>query len=302
MRPTFAQLEAFYWVSRLGSLKEAARHLGLAPPTISLRIDQLEAELGSPVFERAGRGLILTQRGETMVPRVASVMEEYDKIRSIVDDNWQHSGVLRIGVPETFAQACLSDYMRIIAARYPALRLEFAVSTSSELEQDVLHRRLDIAFAINPTGDPKLTLVPLGIQPVVWAAAPRFNLPSPLHPSDLRGIVIITNPPPTPMWRQITEWFRQAGLEPHVICRCSSPTVVAQLVSTGLGASLLPRRLVQKSLAAGILRSFESALPLHPSRLFAIYRFADSDSITQEVIALARHAMAQTRLVEPEEN
>jgi DNA-binding transcriptional LysR family regulator len=77
MRPTFAQLEAFYWVSRLGSLKEAARHLGLAPPTISLRIDQLEAELGSPVFERAGRGLILTQRGETMVPRVASVMEEY---------------------------------------------------------------------------------------------------------------------------------------------------------------------------------------------------------------------------------
>jgi DNA-binding transcriptional LysR family regulator len=98
---------------------------------------------------------------------------------------------------------------------------------------DIAGRWLDIAFAINPIGDPKLTLVPLGIQPATWAATPSFNLTAPLHPSHLRGLTVITNPHPAPMWRQITDWFRQAGCEPSRICRCSSPTVVTRLVTEG---------------------------------------------------------------------
>jgi DNA-binding transcriptional LysR family regulator len=56
VRPTFVQLETFYWIGRLGSVKEAARHLHVAPPTISLRIDQLEAELGNSTVRAGGAG------------------------------------------------------------------------------------------------------------------------------------------------------------------------------------------------------------------------------------------------------
>jgi DNA-binding transcriptional LysR family regulator len=299
MRPTFVQLEAFYWIARLGSVKEAARHLRVAPPTVSLRIDNLEAELGSPVFERSGRGLVLTQRGEALVPQVTSVIEEYGKIRAAVEGRWQHNGILRVGATETFAQACLPSYVRSIATRYPDLQLEFVVGTSAQLERDVLERRLDVAFAINPTGDPKLTLVPVGIQPATWAAAPAFNLRSPLHPSQLRDVLVITNPHPAPMWRQITDWFRQAGLEPSMICRCSSPTVVAQLVIAGLGVSFLPRRLVEGAIKTGAVCALESELVLEPSRLFAIYRFADGGSLIQEVIALGSRVMAEAKLLDP---
>jgi DNA-binding transcriptional LysR family regulator len=299
MRPTFVQLEAFYWIARLGSVKEAARHLHVAPPTVSLRIDNLEAELGGPVFERAGRGLVLTQRGEALVPQVTSVIEEYGKIRATVEGRWQHNGILRIGSTETFAQACLPTYMRAVATRYPDLQLEFVVSTSALLERDVLERRLDLAFGINPTGDPKLTLVPLGIQPATWVAAPSFELRSPLHPSQLRDVLVISNPHPAPMWRQITDWFRQAGLEPSKVCRCSSPTAVAQLVTAGLGVSLLPRRLVHSAIDAGIVCAFESELAVEPSRLFAIYRFADGGSLIQEAIAIGSQVMAEAKLLDP---
>ena len=112
MRPTFIQLEAFYWIARLGSVKEAARHLHIAPPTVSLRIDQLEAAVGSPLFERAGRGLSLTRKGEALVPRVGAVIEEYGRIREIVGGHRLSLGILRIGTTETFAQACLSVFMR----------------------------------------------------------------------------------------------------------------------------------------------------------------------------------------------
>ncbi len=57
MRITLAQLEAFFWVARLGSVHMAARQLNLAQPTVSLRLRDLEARLGTALFERAGRGL-----------------------------------------------------------------------------------------------------------------------------------------------------------------------------------------------------------------------------------------------------
>jgi DNA-binding transcriptional LysR family regulator len=138
MRPTFVQLEAFYWIARLGSVKEAARHLNIAPPTVSLRIDQFESELGSHLFERAGRGLTLTPRGEALVPRVAAVIEHYGQIRETVGGDGQHIGILRVGMTETFARACLSAFMRAAALRHPSLQFEFVVRTSAELEQQVL--------------------------------------------------------------------------------------------------------------------------------------------------------------------
>lgn len=298
MRVTFAQLEAFFWIARLGSVKEAARHLHVAPPTISLRIDQLESEMKTLLFERSGRGLALTHSGEALVPRVATVVEEYGRIRETVSGERPNIGILRVGTTETFAQACLSTFVRELDHTYPGMELEFVVRTSAELELGVLERRLDVAFAINPIGDPKLTLVPLGIQPATWVATPELRLPSPLHPSHLRGVTVITNPHPAPMWRQITDWFRQAGLEPSRVCRCSSPSVVSQLVKDGLGVSLLPRLLVQSAIDAGALCELGNALPLHPSRMFAAYRFAESGRFLQDIIALGRQVMIESRLIE----
>jgi DNA-binding transcriptional LysR family regulator len=298
MRPTFIQMEAFHWIAQLGSVKEAARHLHVAPPTISLRVDQLEGEVGGPLFERAGRRLALTPKGEMLAPRIAAVIEECGRFREALGGQRIDLGVLRVGTTETFAQACLSTFMREIERLFPRLELEFVIRTSAELEVGVLERRLDLAFAINPVGDPKLTLVPLGIQPVTWAASPVFNLPSPLHPSHMRGVTVISNPHPAPMWRQITDWFRQAGAEPSRICRCSSPGVVAQLVKEGLGVSLLPRLLVQQAVDVGVVRMLNSVLPLHPSRMFAVYRFAEGSRFLQDVIGLGRGAMVETGLIE----
>lgn len=297
MRPTFAQLEAFYWVARLGSVKEAARQLGLSQPTISLRIDDLEAELGVTLFERAGRGICPTQRGEGLLPRVSAVMEDFARIRATIGDTMRAEGTIRIGVAETFAQACLPDYVRALGTRHPALQLEVVVGTSAELEADVVERRLDIAFAINPAGDPKLTLIPLGIQDVTWAAAPSLDLPPLVRPTDLQEVLIVTNPHPAPMWRQVTDWFRQDGLEPRQVCRCSSVSIVTQLVAEGIGVSLLPRRFIQREIAAGAVVALDTDIPIQPSRLFAIYRFADKSILIDEVIDLARQIIRSTSFI-----
>ena len=60
MTPTLSQLETFLWIARLGSFHAAAERLGLSQPSISLRIRELERSLGTPLFHRRGRGVVLS--------------------------------------------------------------------------------------------------------------------------------------------------------------------------------------------------------------------------------------------------
>lgn len=287
MRPTIAQLEAFYWIAKLGSVKEAARQLNVSQPTISLRVDDLEAQLGVQLFEKVGRGLVMTHRGEALLPRAGTVLDELSTIREQIAGAEAVGGVIRIGCSETFARTCLTALVQELKELFPALQIDMDVSTSVKLEEDVLERQLDVAFAVNPLGDARLALVSLGNQAVGWAASPLLGLPAILRPADLLDVMIITNPHPSPMYRQIIDWFRAGGLEPINLWRCSIVTVAAQLVAAGLGVSLLPRKLIEPDIAEGRIVMLDSRSGIEPSRLYAIYRFADRNLVTDHVVRLA---------------
>ena len=61
------QIEAFFWVARLGSFHAAARHLRLAQPSVSARMRELERHLGAPLFDRTGRAARLTPKGRELL-------------------------------------------------------------------------------------------------------------------------------------------------------------------------------------------------------------------------------------------
>jgi DNA-binding transcriptional LysR family regulator len=296
MRPTIAQLEAFYWIARLGSVKEAARHLNLAQPTVSLRLQDLEDQFQRQLFERGGRRLALTSFGEAMMPRTAALLHELTGIRTMAEGT-AVAGVLRIGLSETFAQVCLPHCLRRLAEDYPAAELDITIGTSAALEQDVLDRALDLAFVINPVGDPKLAVIQLGIQDVAWAAAPGLVASSPVTPAVLENVPIITNPHPSPMYRQIIDWFREDGIEPARLRRCTSVTVATELVCNGLGASLLPVKLIERDLDTGRLVQLQATRAAAPSRLYCIYRFADQNRLIEGVVGVFRKVIVESHFL-----
>ncbi|MGO4670946.1 LysR family transcriptional regulator [Bosea sp. 2RAB26] len=292
MRPTTAQLETFFWIARLGSVKEAAQHLNLAQPTISLRLQELEAQFQRTLFERGGRRLVLTFAGEALLPRAAALVQELTGIRELITGEAQSTGgVVRVGLSETFAHICLSGWMKLLARDLPGVQLDIAVGTSAELEHQVVERRLDLAFVINPVGDPKLAVIPLGIQDVTWAAAPELELPRQITPQLLASQIVITNPHPSPMYRQIIDWFREDGIEPEKICRCTSVTLATELVRQGHGVSLLPTPLIEPYLRNGAILSLLPSRQPTPSRLYCIYRFAEQNRLLDAVLAAARSAI-----------
>ena len=83
MRASLAQLEAFYWIARLGSFHAAARHLHITQPTVSARIAELEKILGASLFKRNSQRAALTARGHGMVDSVDRMLRLSDDIAQL---------------------------------------------------------------------------------------------------------------------------------------------------------------------------------------------------------------------------
>jgi DNA-binding transcriptional LysR family regulator len=298
MKPTLAQLEAFFWVARLGSVQKAAGQLNLAQPTVSLRLRDLERVVGQRLFERSGRGLRLDQEAGALLQHASAILGEMEKIRERMGAE-EIAGVVRMGVPETFALVGLPALLRTLARIHPALRLELVVATSVELEREVRDHRLDLAFAVNPIGDPGLRMLPLGIQETFWAAAPGWGLGPTVRPVDLRPLPILTNPHPSAMYRQIVDWFGVAGLEPLRLDLCTSVTVIAHLVAAGVAVGFLPRKMIERELEAGSLQTLTGRPAVDPARVYALFRVSDGNARIDAILRITRKVLEEVDFLRP---
>lgn len=270
MRFTIAQLEAFFWTARLGSLSRAAGHLHMSQPTISLRLRDLEQALNVELFQRKGRGLAPTVEGLALLPRAAALLEEADRIM-LQTDPAVVTGNIRVGFAEGFAMTCLPALLETVRADYPLLKAEYVVSISYELERELNDRHLDLAVLVNPIGRPGMRLVPLGVQDTAWVASVKWGLGPEVRPADLYHLPIVSNQPRSAMFRQIKDWFATAGLEPLRHDLCNSVAVIGHLVSSGVALGVLPARMMEAEVAAGMVEVLRPVPELNHGRVYASY-------------------------------
>jgi DNA-binding transcriptional LysR family regulator len=299
MRPTIAELEAFVWTARLGSVQAAARHLFLAQPTVSLRLKSLQDELGVRVFDRSGAAVRLSPDGDQLFAHAISIIEELGRMRERAGSTGALHGTVKVGLPETFAVACLPLMLKDLAARYPLLRLELSVATSSRLEDDLCAHRLDLAFLVHPSDGAAIRLVHLGRQEAAWVAADSLGLGPIVRPADLKDCQILSNPPPSAMHRQITEWFSAADVKPRRLDFCTGQMVIAHLVQEGVAAAFLPVKLMEPALSTGRVVKLHSVPGFQHASLCAGHRVGGATAEIEAVIAAAQRVLEQVPFLLP---
>src|SRR5262245_8519124 len=118
------QLEYFETVSGQRSFRQAARALGLAEPTLSVQIKQLEHELGVPLFDRRNRPIRLTKAGEMLQRRLPRVFNELNELRDeLADVAEAQQGRVVLGVVTTMAMF-VPQLLTAFAKRYPNITVE----------------------------------------------------------------------------------------------------------------------------------------------------------------------------------
>ena len=121
-------LRDFLALARERTLAKAGRVRGIDPSTVYRRLHALEKELGSSLFERRGRGYVLTANGEGLVAHASRVEEEVLLLeRAIAGRDQALTGSIRVTTTDTIAQRLLAPHLVEFYDSYPLIRMDLAL-------------------------------------------------------------------------------------------------------------------------------------------------------------------------------
>src|SRR6266702_7776445 len=145
-----SDIQTFAAVARTGGITRAADELNTVQSNITHRVKALEAEIGTPLFERHSRGMTLTGAGRRLLPYAQRMAALSREAMLAARDDGEPKGPLAIGSMETTAAVRLPPLLAEFHRRFPAVRLSLRTSTTADLVAGVLDGSLDGAFVAGP--------------------------------------------------------------------------------------------------------------------------------------------------------
>lgn len=244
-------LREFSAVISEGSFAAAARRLNTPKSTVSKRIQDLEAALGTRLIERTTRRLRLTPEGAVVLGRAERILADAEEIaEALSQDHSTVRGHLRIAAPSLFGQTVLAPVAALCRAHYPELTLECVLQDS---QPDLIENGFDAAIRIGTLQDDALDALPLGtIEGCLVAAPGRLDGP-------LEGLEDLTDAPTLAQGHGLIQTWHLTGPEGPRSVRIaaglsmSSPAALREAARAGAGVALLPYYAVAADLAEGRL-------------------------------------------------
>ena len=264
--PPLNALRAFEAAARHLSFSRAAAELNVTPAAVSHQVKALEEYLGTPLFRRLTRAVVLTEAGQAGVPALrqgfAKLGEAADLLRA--DET---AGALTVSVAPSFGAKWLVPRLDRFAAAHPDIDIRIDASMAPA---DFARDGIDVAVRFGHGVYPGLHVEKLFDEEVVPVCTPALcKGPPALHePADLRRhtLIHIALRGRDQTWPDWPMWLRSAGVEGIDATRgprFSVDSMAVQAALEGQGVALVNSALVADDLAAGrLVKAFELAMPV----------------------------------------
>ncbi|MBK7953814.1 MAG: LysR family transcriptional regulator [Candidatus Accumulibacter sp.] len=251
-RITFRQLETFAAVARHRSFSKAAAALHLTQPAVSLQIRQIADTLGLPLFEQAGREVVLTVAGEEMLKTVRELDDLWGRFESAIDDlKGLRRGRLRVALVPTakyFLPRMLGDFSR----RYPEVSIELEIVDRERVASRMRANQDDLYIMVYPPKDLEVVSYPfLDNELVVIAPVNHWAAAQPVELATLSGERFILRETGSGSRRTIDAHLAQVGMTLDVKLTVSSNDAIRDLVASGVGLAVLSRHALPEDPAVG---------------------------------------------------
>ena len=149
------QLKAFHAVVTHGGFERATESIHLSQPAISIRVKELEKQLGVELFSRVGRRIHLTDAGRIVDEYTTRLMILLTEMNEAIDDlKGLQRGQLRCGAPTTIAVHLLPRPLVQFKKRFPNIEIKLLVGSTAEAEKKILADELDIGLVAGKIGNP----------------------------------------------------------------------------------------------------------------------------------------------------
>jgi len=258
----------FQLVARLGSIRQAAQALNVAPSSISRTIKQLEDDLGTPLFERLNQRLKLTSAGELLEFHLRKSQAEMNRaLTEIGDLAGLRRGRVTVAVIESAARGFLPEILARFWGRYPEISVDIRVTGSQEAADLVAEGEADLALVFD-------VRAPRAARRMALAALPLGVLVPPGHPlcGEARDSVhvyelaehrVILSDASLTLGTSVQQMLEGSVVQFTRRASTNSIGLMAELAIRGQGIILQTRMGVQDEIERGLL----AFLPLADPRL-----------------------------------
>ncbi|WP_026535532.1 LysR family transcriptional regulator [Arthrobacter sp. H14] len=264
------QLQYFLAIVDHGTVHRAAEELFVAQPSVSQTLRSLERDLGSPLFHRTGRRLILTPSGEQLIEPARQVIRSLELARAKVEAvDGLRAGRLVLAAMPSQAVSPLSDMISQFSRRYPLVQVSVrAAGTPGEVESQLRTADVELGLVAFPGSIPPLdgiVVLPVETQRFILVAAPDTQLPDadPLIPASLTGQRLIVGQKGTGM-RRAADRILAAAPGSRAVVEIEHREAVLPLVLNGVGAAVLSESWQHLARSAGaVVRELDYDEDLH---------------------------------------
>lgn len=239
-----SDLRYFQTVAREGSMTRAADVLHRVQSNVTTRIRKLEDALGTPLFIREGKRLILTADGHRFLgyaDRLLALADEAGRAMAGAEPG----GIFRLGAMESTAAVRLPGILADLTARHPGLSLELQTGNPTALGRAVLAGDLDAAFAADPPDVDTIDTLPAFDERIVIVTGLGVETP---------GGTILTMEKGCPHRARLEAWYAKTGRPVERIVEMGSYHAMFGCVLAGMGAALVPESVIDSFPEAGRLR------------------------------------------------
>lgn len=256
----FRNLITFSKIAHLKSYTKAAEELGYAQSTITTQIQLLEEELGIKLFEKIGRRIHLTSKGEVLLKYAENIINLADEAKEAVSDIDVPHGVLRIGIVESLCTMRLPELLKNYHMKYPEVEVIIKVGVCSDLRSMLKNNIVDLAFILDkPIIDPDLISCVSYNEPMIFLASSINKIANKKRVTmeDIKDEPLIVTEKGCSYRNIFEKMFQKAGLKPNIALEVGSIEAIKSFTMSNLGITLLPLMTVEKELKNGKLVAFD---------------------------------------------
>lgn len=235
------QLRYFSKVADLGSFTRAAAACFVAQPSLSQQIIKLEAELGTPLFERLTRRVILTEAGQRLRPIAEQILRLVDEARAQVDQD-PGTGRVTVASPPTVVPYFLTGVLKAFSEAYPRAQVELVEDVTSLIVRKLHDCEVDLAilplpleltdFEVEPLFDEELFLL--------LPAGHRLEQRARISIDEIQEEPFILLNDAHCLTGNALGFCQQKRFKPIITSRVNQLATIQELVSLGQGVSLIP--------------------------------------------------------------
>jgi len=235
-------LQIFKTVAEAGGITRAAARLHRVQSNVTTRVQQLEARLGTRLFHRQKRKLVLSAEGKVLLEYADRLLRLSSEAQAALR-NGAPQGLLRIGSLESTAAARLPPLLSRFHLAYPKVRLELATGTTGALVARVLQNEIEAAFVAEPFTPDDLETQPAFDEQLVLITPKSFRRVR--SAKDIGHAAVLAFAAGCSYRRRLEAWLGRAKIAPDRVMEYGSYHAIVACVAAGAGVAVVPRSVIR---------------------------------------------------------